>query len=108
VLAKYPLLTARTHFRILFYRCLQCRQDFRDPKSEEGPHKEAERRAREERLAAKNNKAGKPEVKPEGNAMQQALAAKPTPAPGPTASVALSGTGNTANIMVEDSDDDDY
>jgi hypothetical protein len=59
-------------------------------------------------LAAKNKKGGKPDVKPEGNAMQQVLASKPTPAPGPAATIAMSGTGNMDAVEMEESDDDDY
>lgn len=40
--------------------------------------------------------------------MQQVLAAKPTPAQGPPASIVQSGTGNMDAIEMADSDDDDY
>jgi len=47
-------------------------------------------------------------VKPEGNAMQQVQAAKPNLAPGPAATIAMSGTGNMDAVEMEESDDDDY
>lgn len=93
---------------ILFYKCRACKTDFRDKDSLEGREKDEQRLAREERLAAKNKKGGKPDAKPEGNAMQQVLAAKPTPAPGPAATIAMSGTGNMDAVEMEESDDDDY
>jgi hypothetical protein len=95
-------------YRILFYKCRACKTDFRDKDSLEGREKDEQRLAREERLAAKNKKGGKPDAKPEGNAMQQVLAAKPTPAPGPAATIAMSGTGNMDSVEMEESDDDDY
>lgn len=47
-------------------------------------------------------------MKPEGNAMQQVQAAKPNLAPGPAATIAMSGTGNMDAVEMEESDDDDY
>ena len=94
--------------RILFYKCLACKSDFDDEESKESAKKDEQRLAREERIAAKNKKGSKPDAKPEGNAMQQVLAAKPTPAQGPPASIAQSGTGNMGAIEMVDSDDDDY
>jgi hypothetical protein len=94
--------------RILFYKCLACKADFDDEESKESAKKDEQRLAREERIAAKNKKGGKPDAKPEGNAMQQVLAAKPTLAQSPPASIALSGKGNLDAIDAADSDDDDY
>lgn len=55
--------------RILFYKCLACKTDFRDENSLETDRKEAERKAREDRIAAKAS-AGK-----------SAAPAAPVPAP---------------------------
>ncbi|KAG7562827.1 hypothetical protein FFLO_01782 [Filobasidium floriforme] len=93
---------------ILFYKCLACKADFDDEESKESAKKDEQRLAREERIAAKNKKGGKPDAKPEGNAREQVLAARPTPAQGPPASIAQSGTGNMDVIDAVDSDDDDY
>lgn len=94
--------------RILFYKCLACKADFDDEESKESAKKDEQRLAREERIAAKNKKGGKPDAKPEGNAREQVLAARLTPAQGPPASIAQSGTGNMDVIDAVDSDDDDY
>ena len=88
----------KAYDRRLFYKCMLCKHVYKDPNAEEGPQKEMQRRARDERVRNAANPGGS---KP----------AEKTRPPRPTTDIGGTAerTAVTNHVVVkEDSSDDEY